>query len=74
MHDIDRQGIRREKPVEQPKKEKKIVQNVAPAGETIIVNANDRLGTKVSIPCLASDPISTIINCNILWRGHVAHY
>lgn len=24
----------------------------------IIVNVNDRLGTKASIPCLASDPIS----------------
>lgn len=31
----------------------------APVGEPmIIVNVNDRLGTKASIPCLASDPIS----------------
>jgi hypothetical protein len=29
----------------------------APAEEMIIVNVNDRLGTKAAIPCLASDPI-----------------
>ncbi|KAI9836328.1 MAG: hypothetical protein M1838_005081 [Thelocarpon superellum] len=30
----------------------------APSGEPmIIVNVNDRLGTKAAIPCLASDPI-----------------
>ncbi|MCJ1227682.1 hypothetical protein MMC12_004338 [Toensbergia leucococca] len=39
---------RKEKPAPAP----------APAGEAmIIVNVNDRLGTKASIPCLASDPI-----------------
>lgn len=46
---------------EKPKKEKekKVKPAVAPVGqEMIIVNVNDRLGTKASIPCLASDPIS----------------
>ena len=39
------------------KKEKKPAP--APTGEPmIIVNVNDRLGTKASIPCMASDPIS----------------
>ena len=52
-----------EKPVK-PKKEKKEKSESrapapAPTGEPmIIVNVNDRLGTKASIPCLASDPIS----------------
>ena len=40
------------------KKEKKAVVPVAPAEAMIIVNVNDRLGTKAAIPCLASDPIS----------------
>ena len=41
-------------------KEKKAAAPVAaPTGEPmIIVNVNDRLGTKAAIPCLASDPIS----------------
>ncbi|MCJ1457240.1 hypothetical protein MMC28_007607 [Mycoblastus sanguinarius] len=40
-------------------KEKKAAAPVAaPTGEPmIIVNVNDRLGTKAAIPCLASDPI-----------------
>lgn len=42
------------------KKERKTALTMAPVGEPmIIVNVNDRLGTKASIPCLASDPIST---------------
>lgn len=42
------------------KRERKPAPAMAPAGEPmIIVNVNDRLGTKASIPCLASDPIST---------------
>lgn len=42
------------------KSERKSAPAMAPAGEPmIIVNVNDRLGTKASIPCLASDPIST---------------
>ena len=42
------------------KSERKSTTAMAPAGEPmIIVNVNDRLGTKASIPCLASDPIST---------------
>ena len=46
-----------DKAPEKPKKEKK--PPPAPTGEPmIIVNVNDRLGTKASIPCMASDPIS----------------
>ena len=42
---------------DKPKKEKKA--GPVPTGEPmIIVNVNDRLGTKASIPCLASDSIS----------------
>ncbi|KAF6224485.1 hypothetical protein HO133_011062 [Letharia lupina] len=45
-----------DKPQEKPKKERKPAP--APSGEPmIIVNVNDRLGTKASIPCMASDPI-----------------
>ncbi|KUL91724.1 hypothetical protein ZTR_01157 [Talaromyces verruculosus] len=36
---------------------KKAAVVAAPAEEMIIVNVNDRLGTKAAIPCLASDPI-----------------
>ena len=46
------------------KKEKKPV--VAPPAEPmIIVNVNDRLGTKAAIPCLASDPISESLSIPI---------
>lgn len=50
-------------PTERPKKEKKEKRaTIAPVGEQmIIVNINDRLGTKASIPCLASDPISNAL-------------
>ena len=52
-----------DKPEEDPGKEKKRKKKAAPtiqptAEPMIIVNVNDRLGTKASIPCLASDPIS----------------
>ena len=41
------------------RKEKKV--GPVPTGEPmIIVNVNDRLGTKASIPCLASDSISEL--------------
>ena len=48
---------------EEPRKEKKkkapAAPTIAPVGQPmIIVNVNDRLGTKAAIPCLASDPIS----------------
>lgn len=47
------------KPPEKLKKEKKPAPAAPPTGEPmIIVNVNDRLGTKASIPCMASDPIS----------------
>ena len=52
-----------EKFEEEPPKEKKKKSKAAPvmtSQEMIIVNVNDRLGTKASIPCLASDPISMI--------------
>ncbi|MCJ1371440.1 hypothetical protein MMC20_002656 [Loxospora ochrophaea] len=39
------------------KKEKKPKVSVSTGEPMIIVNVNDRLGTKASIPCLASDPI-----------------
>ena len=43
----------------EPRKEKKPPPVAAPTGEPlIVVNVNDRLGTKASIPCLASDQIS----------------
>ncbi|MCJ1412243.1 hypothetical protein MMC19_006336 [Ptychographa xylographoides] len=53
---------RTEKAVERPKREKKEKREKkagpVPTGEPmIIVNVNDRLGTKASIPCLASDSV-----------------
>ena len=44
------------------KKEKKTTPS-APAEKMIIVNVNDRLGTKAAIPCLPSDPISEWSSC-----------
>ncbi|EFE39488.1 hypothetical protein TRV_05886 [Trichophyton verrucosum HKI 0517] len=47
-----------QKPVEKEKDKKKKKPSAAPSNEPmIIVNVNDRLGTKAAIPCLASDPI-----------------
>ncbi len=40
------------------RKERKEVQRTTAGEPMIIVNINDRLGTKAAIPCLASDPIS----------------
>lgn len=35
----------------------------------IIVNVNDRLGTKAAIPCLGSDPVSKYCVCSgIVWQ------
>ena len=40
------------------KKERKAREGPKPvSGPMIVVNVNDRLGTKVAVPCLASDPI-----------------
>ncbi|MDI1487476.1 MAG: hypothetical protein OHK93_006746 [Ramalina farinacea] len=40
------------------KKEQKAREGPTPvSGPMIVVNVNDRLGTKVAVPCLASDPI-----------------
>ena len=48
-----------DKRLKEPRREKKPSSVVASMGEPlIVVNVNDRLGTKASIPCLASDPIS----------------
>ena len=46
-----------DKPPDKPKKEKKPAM-VSTGEPMIVVNVNDRLGTKASIPCMASDPIS----------------
>lgn len=40
------------------KREKKAAMAAQSAEPMIVVNVNDRLGTKAAIPCLASDPIS----------------
>ncbi|PGH07188.1 ubiquitin-like protein 5 [Blastomyces parvus] len=48
---------RKEKKKEKKEKDKKAAAVVAPGEPMIIVNVNDRLGTKAAIPCLASDPI-----------------
>lgn len=42
------------------KREKKAVAAAQSAEPMIVVNVNDRLGTKAAIPCLASDPISLV--------------
>lgn len=39
------------------KKHKKKSSSATPSGPMIIVNVNDRLGTKAAIPCLASDSV-----------------
>ena len=51
--------LRSEKKGRTEKKEKKEkpAKVQAPAEPMIVVNVNDRLGTKAAIPCLASDPI-----------------
>ena len=44
------------------KKKEKKVKGPKPTNEPmIIVNVNDRLGTKAAVPCLASDPISKLV-------------
>jgi hypothetical protein len=49
----------KEKKKDRKDKKKKQAAAVPPSGEAmIIVNVNDRLGTKAAIPCYASDPIS----------------
>lgn len=61
------------KPKPAPKKAPVVA---APAEEMIIVNVNDRLGTKAAIPCLASDPISESsdkISKICLIRANVRH-
>lgn len=53
----DEKEERRERKRE--KREKKAAAAAQSAEPMIVVNVNDRLGTKAAIPCLASDPIST---------------
>ena len=45
-----------DKPASKPKKSSK-TKVTAPSGPMIVVNINDRLGTKAAIPCLASDSV-----------------
>ncbi|KAI9674097.1 MAG: hypothetical protein M1817_001915 [Caeruleum heppii] len=47
---------------DRPDKPKKVAPpKTAPSSEPmIIVNVNDRLGTKAAIPCLASDPVGSL--------------
>lgn len=52
----DRPASTSEKP-EKKDKPKKAPKPVAPSEPMIIVNVNDRLGTKAAIPCLASDSV-----------------
>lgn len=52
----DEKEERRERKRE--KREKKAVAAMRSSEPMIVVNVNDRLGTKAAIPCLASDPIS----------------
>lgn len=48
------------------KREKKAVAAAQSAEPMIVVNVNDRLGTKAAIPCLASDPISLVSHPAVL--------
>jgi hypothetical protein len=48
----------KEKKEKKEPKEKKAAADPASGEPMIIVNVNDRLGTKAAIPCFASDPIS----------------
>lgn len=54
----DRDPPKKEKKERKEKKEKKAAAVPASGEPMIIVNVNDRLGTKAAIPCYASDPIS----------------
>ena len=49
---------KKERKERKEKKEKKAAAVPASGEAMIIVNVNDRLGTKAAIPCYASDPIS----------------
>ena len=67
VRDARRESGREERGAERPKK-KKAEPTSAPVGEPmIIVNVNDRLGTKAAIPCLASDPISEFADLREIW-------
>lgn len=60
MSQLDQAAPEKEKKEKKKKDKKEKTAGPRPTTEEmIIVNVNDRLGTKASIPCLASDPIST---------------
>ena len=54
----DEQKEKEHKERKKEKKRKKAVAATQSSEPMIVVNVNDRLGTKAAIPCLASDPIS----------------
>ena len=58
-----------DKPKDKEKKEKpKVVAAPSRAEPMIVVNVNDRLGTKAAIPCLGSDPVSKYFVCpDVMW-------
>lgn len=56
-----------DKPPDKPRKEKKSAPAQTTGEPMIVVNVNDRLGTKASIPCMASDPIS--LSYPTMYRG-----
>lgn len=58
--DDSQKDERREKKKEKP--EKKAVVAPQSSEPMIVVHVNDRLGTKAAIPCLASDPISSLLS------------
>jgi hypothetical protein len=70
----DRPAGSSEKPEKKEKKDKpKKERPVAPSEPMIIVNVNDRLGTKAAIPCLASDSVKAfkaIVAANIGRQPH----
>ena len=54
--------LKKEKKEKKEKKKEKKPVIAAPAEPMIVVNINDRLGTKAAIPCYASDPISMLFS------------
>lgn len=65
----DRDAPREDREKKKEPKEKKEKKPAVPQSSEpmIVVNINDRLGTKAAIPCLASDPISSLPpTCEVL--------
>ena len=59
LADHDERKSEEHKARKREKKQKKAAAAAQAAEPMIVVNVNDRLGTKAAIPCLASDPISS---------------